>query len=562
MDALQNNKGCRLGEILLRTGAVCQEQLDYALSVQSQKGRSARLGEILLSMGMISENCLAEALSVQLGLPFYSLSQYYAEPEAIQQVPHAVAKRLNLVPLFHIDEKNLFVVMADPLDLTARDEVGALTGCGLRIGIAAKKDIQDNLDRLYSLHDKLEGAIPDTSKEREGIPWKQENIPPFTDSDAPIIEFVNRLIRQAVSEGASDIHLEVQEGGGCARFRVDGLLSTVFDYPSSFHHALVSRLKVMANMDIAERRKPQDGRIWIAADGRHIDLRISTLLTINGEKAVLRILDKERALRGLDSLGLGTDDRNKLEMFCSAPWGILLVTGPTGSGKSTSLYALLQKLNRPDINIVTVEDPVEYAISGLNQVQVNEKAGLTFESALRSILRQDPDKIMVGEIRDRETAQIAVRAALTGHFVISTLHTNDAPSAVTRMIDMGIPPFLVSASLMGVVAQRLVRLLCPLCREEYELDPRTCDMAGVPRGTRAFRPRGCSKCRNGYRGRSGIFEIMVIDEGLRRIILDGAGETALRQAALRQGMRTLRQSGINAVLTGSTSMEEVLSATL
>lgn len=550
----------RLGEILLQTGAITQEQLDHALSVQSQKGWGVRIGEILVSEGMITENRLASALSLQLGVPFYSLAHRYAEPEAIRLVPREMAKRLNLIPLSLVDGKDLFIVMSDPLDLLAQDEVRMLTGRGLKIGIVTKKDIQENLDRLYSFQDNLEGAILDAAKGGGGLQWNRENIP--SSSDAPMIQLVNGLIQQAVREGASDIHLEVQEGRGVARFRVDGLLYTVSDYPSGLQPSVVSRLKIMANMDITEKRKPQDGRIWITLDGRRIDLRVSTLPTMNGEKAVLRILDKERALMGLDRLGLEADDMEKLEMFCRTPWGILLVTGPTGSGKSTTLYALLQKINHPGINIVTVEDPVEFSIAGINQVQVNEKAGLTFESALRSILRQDPDKIMVGEIRDQETAQIAIRAALTGHFVLSTLHTNDAPSAATRMIDMGVPPFLVSAALTGVVAQRLVRRLCPLCREEYELDAHTCELTGVPIGTRAFRSRGCSECRNGYRGRRGIYEIMVLDDVLRRMILDGAGDSALRQAAVRQGMKTLRQSGINAVLAGSTSMEEVLSATL
>ena len=553
----------RLGEILLQMGAITQEGLDHALQRQEQEAPGTRLGEILLSEGVLTEGRLAEALSIQLGLPLCPLARCRPDPGAIRLVPRAAAERLSLIPLALTEDNRLFIAMSDPLDLLARDEVRMVTGHELKIGVAARKDIQDNLDRLYSLQDNLEGAITDV--ERRGLPlsqWRQAQESAASLDDAPLIQLVNSLIRQAVHEGASDIHVEVQKGLAWVRFRVDGLLYAAFSYPAELHPSVISRLKIMGRMDIAEKRKPQDGRILIFVDGRHIDLRVSVLPTMNGEKAVLRILDRENALVGLNHLGLEDDDREKVDMFCSMPWGILLATGPTGSGKSTTLYAMLQRINRPDINIVTVEDPVEFSIDGINQVHVNEKAGLTFESALRSILRQDPDKIMVGEIRDRDTAQIAIRAALTGHFVLSTLHTNDAPSAATRMIDMGIPPFLVSASLSGVIAQRLVRRLCPLCREEYALDANTCAMLGVPRGSRAFRPRGCSECRNGYKGRRGIYEIMVLDDELRRMILDGAGNIALRQAAIQRGMKTLRQSGVNAALAGHTSMEEVLSTTL
>ncbi|MCR5347581.1 MAG: GspE/PulE family protein [Fretibacterium sp.] len=562
MDNFQRkDQRLRLGEILIREGVITREQLDGALRWQNQNPKARkRIGEILISRGVITEKHLAEALSVQLGLQFYSLSNLYSEPEAICLIPHSTAKRLKLVPLSLRGERELFIVMSDPLDLAALDEVQMLSGCKLRIGVVTQEDIRENIDRLYSFHDNLEGAITDAANRQGILQWSRDDA--SVSGDAPMIQLVNGIIQQAIQEGASDIHLEVQEGRGCVRFRVDGLLCTVSDYPSWLQGAMVSRLKIMGGMDIAEKRMPQDGRIWVNDEGRRIDLRVSTLPTINGEKVELRILDRKRALMGMDRLGLEADDREKLEVFCGIPWGILLVTGPTGSGKSTTLYAILQRINNPKINIVTVEDPVEYSIAGINQVQISEKTGLTFGHVLRSILRQDPDKIMVGEIRDQETAQIAIRAALTGHFVFSTLHTNDAPSAVTRIIDMGIPPFMAAASLTGVIAQRLVRCLCPHCREEYELDARTCELNGIPVGTHAFRPRGCSECRSGYRGRRGIYEIMVMDDVLRRMILDGAGVTALRQTAIQRGMKTLRRSGINAVLAGITSMEEVLSATL
>ncbi len=554
--ALQT-KQPRLGDVLIQAGAITKEQLAQALQLQKASGK--RLGEIFISEGIISDTRLAEALSTQLRLPLFSLTRYHPMPEAIKMVPRAVAERLNLIPLTIVDDGLLLVTMSNPLDLLAQDEIRMLTGRNLKIGISTHEEIAKNLDRLYNLQNNLEEAIveidPDTEVNKElDVAASVE--------DAPVIQLVGNLLQQAVREGASDIHVEAYEKSARVRFRVDGQLYTAFEYPVSLHPSVTSRIKIMSGMDIAERRKPQDGRILIRVDGRRIDLRASILPTMNGEKAVLRILDQESSNVGLDRLGLEPDDMEKIKMFCEMPWGIMLVTGPTGSGKSTTLYSMLQKINQPDVNIITVEDPVEFSVAGINQVFVNEKAGLTFESALRSILRQDPDKVMVGEIRDQKTAQIAIRAALTGHFVLSTLHTNDAPSAATRMVDMGVAAFLVSASLSGVIAQRLVRRLCPLCREEYELAPKTCEELHVPVGTHAFRARGCNECRNGYKGRRGIYEIMVLDDDLRRMVLEGASNLDLRKAAIEKGMKTLRQSGINAALAGFTSLEEVLTSTL
>ena len=547
----------RLGDVLIQAGAITKEQLAQALQLQKASGK--RLGEIFISEGIISDTRLAEALSTQLRLPLFSLTRYHPMPEAIKMVPRAVAERLNLIPLTIVDDGLLLVTMSNPLDLLAQDEIRMLTGRNLKIGISTHEEIAKNLDRLYNLQNNLEEAIVEIDPDTEVT--KELDLA-ASGEDAPVIQLVGNLLQQAVREGASDIHVEAYEKSARVRFRVDGQLYTAFEYPVSLHPSVTSRIKIMSGMDIAERRKPQDGRILIRVDGRRIDLRASILPTMNGEKAVLRILDQESANVGLDRLGLESDDMEKIKMFCEMPWGIMLVTGPTGSGKSTTLYSMLQKINQPDVNIITVEDPVEFSVAGINQVFVNEKAGLTFESALRSILRQDPDKVMVGEIRDQKTAQIAIRAALTGHFVLSTLHTNDAPSAATRMVDMGVAAFLVSASLSGVIAQRLVRRLCPLCREEYELAPKTCEELHVPVGTRAFRARGCNECRNGYKGRRGIYEIMVLDDDLRRMVLEGASNLDLRNAAIEKGMKTLRQSGINAALAGFTSLEEVLTSTL
>ena len=546
----------KLGDILVQAGVIDDTQLAQALQIQ--RGTELKLGQVLVSERFITEVRLAEALSTQLKLPLFTLTRYRPMPEAIRLVPRAVAERLSLIPL-SIMEDDLLVAMSNPLDLLAQDEVRMLTGRNLKIGIATASDILQNLDRLYNLQSNLEEAIVEVDP---GLEINQELDFDSASDDAPVIQLVTNLLQQAVRESASDIHVEVYEKSARVRFRVDGQLYTAFDYPVTLHPSVSARLKIMSGMDIAEKRKPQDGRILIRVDGRRIDLRVSVLPTMNGEKVVLRILDQESSAVGLDRLGLETDDMEKIDMFCTMPWGIMLVTGPTGSGKSTTLYSMLQKINQPDVNIITVEDPVEFSVAGINQVHVNEKAGLTFESALRSILRQDPDKVMVGEIRDQKTAQIAIRAALTGHFVLSTLHTNDAPSAATRMIDMGVPSFLVSASLSGVIAQRLVRRLCPICREEYELNENLCETLNVPPGTRAFRPRGCNECRNGYKGRRGIYEIMVVDDELRRMILEGVSNIQLRTEAIKRGMKTLRQSGINNALAGHTSLEEVFATTL
>ncbi|MDR2176264.1 MAG: Flp pilus assembly complex ATPase component TadA [Synergistaceae bacterium] len=547
----------KLGDILVEAGAIADTQLMDALKKQKQSGK--RLGDILVSEGIITEIRLAEALSSQLKLPMFTLTRYRPMPEAIRMVPRGVSERLQLIPLSIVEGDLLLIAMANPLDLLAQDEVRILTGRDLKIGITTPTEIQDNLERLYNLQDNLEEAIGEVYGDLQ-IP--QEELMEANADDAPIIQLVGNVLEQAVRERASDIHVEPYEKTARVRYRVDGALYTAFDYPVGLHQAVSARMKIMANMDIAERRKPQDGRILIKVSGRRVDLRVNSLPTLNGEKMVLRILDQSSTSVGLERLGLEDDDMEKIEVFCGMPWGIMLVTGPTGSGKSTTLYSILQKINQPDVNIITVEDPVEFTVAGINQVHVNEKAGLTFESALRAILRQDPDKVMVGEIRDQKTAQIAIRAALTGHFVLSTLHTNDAPSAATRIVDMGVPPFLVSASLSGVIAQRLVRKLCPVCREEYVMASSLCRSLGVPEGTRAWKPKGCNECRGGYKGRKGIYEIMMVDDTLRKMILEGASNIQLREEAIRKGMKTLRQSGINNAMAGWTSVEEVFTTTL
>ena len=551
----------KFGDILREYDLVSQEQLEVALKLQKETGK--RLGDVLVSINALTPTQLAEMLAIQFDFQFVQLDRYKVQAEAIKLIPKNVAERLSVVPLEIEEDGTLVVTMADPLDLPSQDEIKMLTGHNLRVTISGRDDIKRNLHRLYDLTTSMEGikTLSEQTQAEAYTPLTATTTVAGPD-DAPLIELVNDTISQAVREEASDIHIEAYEGTCRIRYRVDGNLYIHLEYPANLHPSVVSRIKIMSGMDISEKRKPQDGRILTVIDNKHIDLRVSSLPTMSGEKIVMRILDRDHASVELEQLGFDEDDMKYINRFCEMPWGIMLATGPTGSGKSTTLYSMLKRISNPNINIVTVEDPVEFYIPGINQVNVNERAGLTFDSALRSILRQDPDKIMIGEIRDGDTAQIAIRSALTGHFVLSTLHTNDAPSAATRIIDMGIQPFLLSASLSGVVAQRLVRCLCPFCKEEYELDEATCEKIHVPSHSHAFRPVGCPSCRNGYRGRRGIYEIMVVDDNLREMILKGADNIELREAAIKQGMKTLRQAGINAAINGITSLEEVLTTTL
>ena len=550
----------RLGDLLVESGAISPEELDHAL--EEQKSTGLRLGETLVKSGAISEGKLLDALSDHLGLQIYSLSRYRPMPEALRMVPENVARRLHAIPLSVEDGNTLLLAMSDPLDIIAQDEIRMFTGMDIKVGITSPSEIDLNLERLYTIQDSLEDAsieLMDSSVEDLDLTQAMGEVNP---DDAPVIQLVNNVIEQAVRDGASDIHIEPFEKGTRVRYRIDGQLFNAYDFPKQLHPAVSSRMKIMSGMDISEKRRPQDGRILLRVLGRRVDLRVSSLPTIYGEKIVIRILDQGNAMVGLTKLGLDADDRILVDKVCAAPYGIVLVTGPTGSGKSTTLYSVLEQINKPEVNVVTVEDPVEYTMHGIGQVQVNERAGLTFNSTLRSILRQDPDKIMVGEIRDGETAQLAIRAALTGHLVLSTLHTNDAPSAAIRLADMGIQPFLVSSSLLTVIAQRLVRNLCPSCKQLYHLPSKIAKTLNVPEGTEAYRPVGCNDCRGtGYKGRSAIFEIMEVSENIRQLIVAGASADVLRNQALENGMKSLRQSGIVKILEGKTSVEEVLTTT-
>ena len=550
-----------LGQILVEQGYILPEQLEMAL--KEQTATNLRIGEILVKNGWVTEKDLAEAISKQTKYPFVSLSMFRPMQEAIDVIPESMARRLEVVPLSIDDNANkLTIAVSDPFNILALDEIRMITGMDLDIMIATLSDIKRAIESFYSVKSSIDRALIEVVEE-ESAEFDLSREEAVSIDDAPVVKLVNTILGQAVDNGASDVHVEPFETETRVRYRIDGVLFDMLTFPKHLHPPVSSRIKIMSGMDIAEKRHPQDGRILLRAAGRRIDIRVSSLPAIYGEKLVMRLLDQATAMVGLEKLGLDPEERVVLDKIIGVPYGIILVTGPTGSGKSTTLYSILQTLNSYDVNITTVEDPVEYTIMGVNQVQINEKAGLTFDTVLRSILRQDPDIILVGEMRDTETAQLAVRAALTGHLVLSTLHTNDAPSSIIRMVDMGIPPFLVSSSVVAVMAQRLVRKLCPRCKAPYELPQDVAESLGLDGFTTVYKPVGCDECRGtGYRGRTAIFEIMSMTEEMRRAVMTGATSDDLRAMAIRQGMRTLRVSGAKKVKDGITSADEVLSVTL
>lgn len=556
------HKKLQLGQILIEQDCIHAEQLEMALKEQSVT--NLRLGEILVKNGWITEKNLIEAISKQTDLPFVSLSMFHPMKEAVDAIPENMARRLELVPLY-IDENSRRIVLAvsDPFNILALDEIRMTTGMDVDIMIATLSDIKRAIDCFYSVKSSVEQALIEVVEEVKTEFDLSKDQEAGSIDDAPVVKLVNTVLGQAVEAGASDVHMEPFEAETRVRYRVDGVLFDMLTFPRHLHASVSSRIKIMSGMDIAEKRHPQDGRMFLRAAGRRIDIRVSSLPAIYGEKLVMRLLDQATAMVGLEKLGLDPEERVVLDKIIGVPYGIILVTGPTGSGKSTTLYSILQTLNSYDVNITTVEDPVEYTIAGVNQVQINEKAGLTYDTVLRSILRQDPDIILVGEMRDTETAQLAVRAALTGHLVLSTLHTNDAPSSIIRMVDMGIPPFLVSSSVVAVMAQRLVRKLCPRCKAPYELPQDVAESLGLDGFTTVYKPVGCDECRGtGYRGRTAIFEIMKMSERLKHAVMKNTSSDELGMIAIEEGITTLRASGTRKVIQGITSPHEVLSITL
>jgi type IV pilus assembly protein PilB len=561
-----NQKRVLLGDYLLTKKIISQEQLDEA--IQEQKKTHQKIGAILIAMGYVSEKDIAQALSEQLDFPFIDLSTYEVDPDALQFIPDNIARKLEVIPVFSVGD-SLSIAMTNPLDVGAIDEIERLTN-GLRVKplIGTKKDIMAAIEKHYSGGGTVSPATaPVSTPVRPVFDEGDDEEPEALEDEArqeTVIKLVNDILEEAIRVGASDIHIEPEEKQLFCRFRVDGVLKDVTPPPFQSKRAIVSRIKIMADMNIAQTRIPQDGRIETAILGRKIDLRIAMLPTIYGEHVSVRILDKSGGIIKLEELGFQPELLHKFKQAITSPHGMILVSGPTGSGKSTTLYAILNTINNLEKNIITLEDPVEYTISRVNQAQVNVQAGLTFAAGLRSIVRLDPDVIMVGEIRDKETADVSIQAALTGHLVFSTIHTNDAPSAAARLIDIGVEPYLVSSSLIGVLAQRLIRKLCVKCREvhipgEKEIEAISKATEGDLRTTSFYKPVGCPECNNtGYKGRTSIFEFMVPDNEIKELMVHKAPAHEIKNSARRQGMKTLQEDGLMKASFGITSLSEVL----
>ncbi len=553
----------RLGDLLIRQNVLTEDELKKALELQ--KGSGKKIGEVLVDNGFITEDMIVRALQMQLGLKVVQLTGVTIPKEVRNLVSVDLLKKYTCIP-FELDPYNaniLHLAMADPMDMAAIDDISIVTNLQIEPYIATTRDILAAIDRCYGASETLDAARRFTQERAQLRGNIEENETDADVSDAPIVQLVRSLIEQAVRQRASDIHIEALESKVRVRYRIDGALFERMVYDNSLLPAISTRIKIMGGMDISEKRKPQDGRMSIVVDRQEYDIRISSIPTVHGEKIVMRISSKLNLTRNKKELGLAPDEMARFDHMMASPFGIIFVTGPTGSGKSTTLYTALSELNREEVNIVTVEDPVEADIEGINQIQVNNKVDLTFASALRSILRQDPDIIMIGEIRDQETAGIAVQASITGHLVVSTLHTNNAVGTLNRMADMGVERYLIADSVVGVIAQRLVRKLCPHCRkmrpaseEEKRILRQNTDQE-----VNIYEPAGCKLCNNtGFFGRIGVFEIMEVNEEIRNLIAENGTTEELEEAAKRSGMRTLRQNGIRYVLDGTTSIEEMLKA--
>lgn len=557
-----------IGEILIREGSITRDQLQRGLSHQGEIGK--RLGDTLIEIGYTSEEDVGKALARQYSLPYLSLAAISITPVPIRD--RLSPKYLREHKVFPIDVKDgvLTVAMADLTDPYTVDDLQLSTGLAVSVCIANEREILEAIDQLYGDGQTTIEKIVKGYNEEEGggAGDDREDVDHLRDlaSEAPVIQLVNLIIARAVEARASDIHIEPFEDTLRIRYRVDGVLLDQESPPKRLQRAVISRVKIMAKMNIAERRLPQDGRIRLQLQGKDLDLRVSTVPTLHGESVVMRILDRSSLLLSLGDMGMPDDVRIQFQRLIRKPHGMILVTGPTGSGKTTTLYTALSEINSADKKIITIEDPVEYQLQGVNQIHVKSKIGLTFASGLRSIVRQDPDVIMVGEIRDAETADIAIHSALTGHLVFSTLHTNDAPGAITRLLDMGIENYLVSSVLVAVLAQRLVRVICPECREPYSLDAAAVRKMGIKTevngALQVFRGKGCAACNfTGYRGRSGIYEFLVINEEIQRLILTKADSNAIRQQAIAFGMTTLWEDGWLKVQQGITTVEDLLRVT-
>jgi general secretion pathway protein E len=553
-----------LGEILVDAG-LSPERLKKVLDLQKKRG--GRIGTLLVRLNFVTEEEVLKALGQQLGLPYQS-DLGDIDRELALKLPITYAKKAMVLPLRR-DNGTVLAATSEPLNLSALDDLSALLGVDITLCLAPSEKILDTLNRLYSEDmNKAEDTVQEM--EEEDLSFLAAELDEPTDllevtDDAPIIRLVNSLLSQAIRERASDIHIEPFEKEMIARFRIDGILYNILTIQKRFQASIASRVKIMSGLNIAEKRLPQDGGMRIKIGGRDVDIRVSIVPTAFGERIVLRLLYRESALLPLDQIGFSGDTLTRFNAMIERPHGIILVTGPTGSGKTTTLYASLSKINSPDKNIITIEDPIEYQLKGIGQIQVNAKIQLTFAAGLRSVLRQDPDVILVGEIRDTETAEIAIQAALTGHLVFSTLHTNDAAGAVSRLLDMKIEPFLISSSVIAILAQRLVRVLCKQCREPYQMTPaEVAELEFNPsaEGSTVYRAKGCEACFNtGYLGRSAIYELLTVDDDIRQLMMKNNDATTIKALAMEKGMRTLRQDGAARMLEGLTSIDEVVRVT-
>jgi type IV pilus assembly protein PilB len=553
----------RIGDILIETGIITPQQLAEALA--QQRRTRERLGRVLVDQGAASEKQIAQALAAQLDLPLVSLASARLDPNALKLIPEVLARKRRVVPV-RLDGSQVVVAMADPLDVFALDDVGIAARRSVKPVVAVESEVMAAIERAYGMGAAAHAVLGEAGDE----PATAEPSGPTSEDaaeDAPVVRLVNLVLSQALKDRASDVHIEPTESEMRVRYRVDGALQTVMTVPKAVQAGLATRIKVLARLNIAERRLPQDGAFEIALDGRRIDVRVSTVPTIFGERVALRLLDKTQGLLTLEQLGLDARARRRYDGLIHQPYGIILVSGPTGSGKTTTLVSTLALLNSVDKNIITVEDPVEYQLPGVSHIQVNPRAGLTFASGLRSIVRQDPDIIMIGEVRDVETAEIAIHASLTGHLVLTTIHTNDAASALTRLADMGIEPYLSASAVIGVASQRLVRMLCPQCKQPAPIPKEIVSWLqsmlkeSLP-AAEFQRPVGCAQCRHtGYQGRTGIFEILVMTETLRRRILARGSAAELTEIARSEGMLGMRADGMLKAMSGLTTVEEVLRVT-
>ncbi|MEW6412935.1 MAG: ATPase, T2SS/T4P/T4SS family [Candidatus Zixiibacteriota bacterium] len=551
----------KIGDLLVEKGLITSQQLEEGLREQGALGK--RLGEALVSKGYITEDQLIDAVSERLAIPKISLSSMVIDPQIVQRVNVDVARRYILIPVFEIGN-TLTIAMADPLNIIAIDEIKYLTGMNIKRAIATATEIKDAIDQYYSVGDSLSHIMGTRNEE---VAKTLDGISSLTDpqSETPIIKLTNLIIAKAVKERASDVHIEPEEARLRIRYRVDGVMREEAAPPKSMQNELISRIKIAANLDVSEKRVPQDGRFFMKVEGQTVDLRVSTLPTIHGEKIVIRLLDRRNLLLRFEQLGFNKRLEERWKNVIYKPEGLVLISGPTSSGKTSTLYAALQEINSIEKNIITVEDPVEYSLPLIIQIQINEKAGLTFPSTLRSILRQNPDIIMIGEIRDAETAQMAIRSSLTGHLVFSTIHTNDAPSAITRLVDMGIENYLVSSAIKGVLAQRLVRVNCPECKESYRPPDPILHRAGLmdladhidfKRGV------GCPACKmTGFKGQTGIFEFIEVNPAIAELIISNASLNRIKEEAHKYGYIPLFEMGLEKLTSGIVCLEELLKET-